>query len=181
MQPMLDDLELPQVQEITTLERRVLAEHRAPGMAGSLLQNLGRRPARLLLWGVATGPDALEFTRKLESKFTGGQPVPFAADIVADARIDKVIISDLRVQDLAGRPQRFAYVVALREHIDPVEAADTAGLDAEQLDEARALVDGMLPGLLGGLDFVTGVERFVPRLGSLLSRLQKVNAAAGGG
>ena len=44
MRPMLDDLELPQVQQVVTYERRALAEHKQPGMAGSLFQNMGRRP-----------------------------------------------------------------------------------------------------------------------------------------
>lgn len=38
--------------QIATLERRALAEHKPPAMAGSLLQNLGRRPTRLALWGI---------------------------------------------------------------------------------------------------------------------------------
>ena len=37
MNPMLDDLALPQVQEIAVIERRTLAEHKPPGMDGSLL------------------------------------------------------------------------------------------------------------------------------------------------
>ena len=56
---MLDDLELPLVQELTTYDRRTLSELKPPGMSGSLLQNLGRRPLRIVLWGVATDPDAL--------------------------------------------------------------------------------------------------------------------------
>jgi len=58
MRPMLDDLPLPQVQEISTNEQRALAEHKPPSMAGSLLQNMGRRPTHLTLWGVASGPEA---------------------------------------------------------------------------------------------------------------------------
>ena len=65
MRPMLDDLELHQVQELATYDRRMLAEHKPPGMDGSLLQNLGRRPGHLALWGVKTGPDALEFVETL--------------------------------------------------------------------------------------------------------------------
>ena len=38
MRPMLDDLELKLVQEIDTYELRTLAEHKPPGMSGSLLQ-----------------------------------------------------------------------------------------------------------------------------------------------
>jgi len=91
MRPMLDDLELPQVQEISAYDRRTLAEHKPPGMSGNFLQNLGRRPTRLVLWGVATGPEALTFTQKLDNKFRSAKPVPFTADIVTDAEIDLMV------------------------------------------------------------------------------------------
>src|SRR2546427_6263143 len=98
---MIDDLELPQVQEIETKDRRTLAEHKPPGMDGSVLQNLGRRSTRIELFGVASGPDARAFVEKLDGKFRAGTPVPFAADIVADAEIQQVLIDDLSVQDVA--------------------------------------------------------------------------------
>jgi hypothetical protein len=176
---MLDDLELPQVQEIATLERRVLAEHKPPGMAGSLLQNLGRRPTRLTLWGVASGPDALSFVEKLDGKFRAAQAVPFSADIVADAAIERMIIDDLRVQELAGRPERYAYVLTLREFIEPVEPKDDSLLDADILGEAAGLIDDMIPGLDLGLGFASGLERFVGPLTDLLTRLQQANRAIG--
>lgn len=177
MKPMLDQLELPQVQEITTLERRTLAEHKPPKMSGSLLQNLGRRPTRLALWGVATGPDAQRFVDELDTKFRDGNPLPFTADIVAEAAIDRVVIDDLRVQELAGKPQRFAYVMTLREFIEPVEPEDLSPLNAEI--EAGAL--SFMNDLVGGLDllpdFATGLEQFVEPLGGLLTRLQEFNRA----
>lgn len=175
---MLDDIELPQVQEIATLERRVLAEHKPPSMAGSLLQNMGRRPTRLALWGVATGPEALEFIQKLDDKFRAATPVPFVADIVKDAEIEQMLIEDLKLQDLAGKPERFAYVLTLREFIEPVEPEEASLLDGSILDEAQNLMDGLVDGLNIGLDFATGLERFVPRFSDLLSRLQQFNQAA---
>lgn len=177
MHPMLDDIELPQVQEIATLERRVLAEHKPPGMAGSLLQNLGRRPTRLTLWGVATGPEALEFIQKLDDKFRAATPVPFVADIVKDAEIEQMLIEDLKLQDLAGKPQRYAYVLTLREFIEPVEPEEPSLLDGSILDEAQNLMDDLVDGLNIGLDFATGLERFVPQFSDLLSRLQQFNSA----
>ena len=172
MNPMLDDLALPQVQEIAVIERRTLAEHKPPGMDGSLLQNMGRRPTRLALWGVASGPDAQDFVGKLDGKFRDGKSYPFTADIVADSKLEKIIIENLRVQDLAGKPQRYAYVLTLREYIEPIESQDTSLVDAAIKDDAKNLMDGMLPGLTTGLDFVTGLERFVAPLSSLLRRLQ---------
>ena len=184
MRPMLDDLELPQVQEIATHDKRALAEHKPPGMEGSLLQNLGRRPSRLVLWGVATGPEVLDFVEKLDGKFRAGEPVPFTADIVADAEIEEVVIDDLQWQELAGKPERFAYVITLREYIEPIEPEDTSFLDSDILDDAEGLIDDLVDGLDIGLDFATGLEQFVSPLSDLLSRLQQfqedVEQARGG-
>jgi hypothetical protein len=175
MRPLLDDLELVQVQEIGTYDKRALAEHKPPGMAGSLLQNLGRRPARIVLWGIATGPDALQFTQNLDDKFRAGQPLPFIADIVAESKIEKVVIDDLRFQDLAGKPERYAYVLTLREFIEPKEPQEAAPLDGSILDEAQSLVNQITGGLDAGLNLPTGLERFVAPLGELLARLQQTN------
>ena len=175
MHPMLDDLELPQVQEITTYDRRMLAEHKPPGMAGSLLQNLGRRPGSLVLWGVKTGPDALAFIEDLNGKFRTGDPLPFVADIIADAAIEQMIIDDLQWQELAGKPDRYAYVLTLREYIEPVEPEDTSFLESDILDDAQGLIDDLLDGLDIGLDFATGLERFVGPLTELLGRVQNAN------
>ena len=180
MRPMLDDLELTQVQEIRTQDRRALAEHRPPGMDGSLLQNLGRGPARVALWGIASGLDAKKLAEKLDDKFRAGAAVTFTADIVADAEIQKVKIDDLRLQELAGKPDRFAYVLTLREYIEPVEPADASGLDADILGEAQSLVEGLVEGLDGGAEFAAGLARFVPRLTGLLGRLQDFHKALGG-
>lgn len=173
MRPILDDLELPHVQEIATAERRVLAEHKPPGMDGSLLQNLGRQPTRLVLWGVAAGPDAREFVDQLQAKFRARRPLPFSADIVTDAEIDTMLIEDLQWQELAGKPERFAYALTLRDFITPVEPADALAVDTSVLADARSLMEGLIPGLDIGLDFVSGLERFVGPLTDILARLRQ--------
>jgi hypothetical protein len=177
MRPMLDDLELPQVQEIRTHELRALAEHKAPGMAGSYLQNLGRRPALLLLWGVASGPDARDFLAKLETKFRAGQPLPFTADIVTDSTIEKVRVEDLKLDEVAGRPDRFTYVLALREAIEPVAPATApavdGGLDADLLADAAQLTGDLVAGLAAGRELLDSLARFVPQFTDLLTRLRQ--------
>jgi hypothetical protein len=174
---MLDDLELPQVQEISTYDHAALVEEKPPGMAGSLLQNLGRRPTRMILWGVATGSDALAFTQKLDGKFRAGKPAPFTSDIVKDSNIDQVFIEGLQFEELAGRPQRFAYVLKLLEYIKPVEPADASLLDTNILGDAKNLMDGIVNGLSIGLNFATGLEKFVPEMSDLLTRLTKFGDA----
>jgi len=181
MRPMLDDLELPQVQEIRTHDRRALAEHKAPGMAGSYLQNLGRRPALLILWGVATGPGAREFLAKLEAKFRAGQPVPFTADIVTDSKLEKVRVEDLKLDEIAGRPDRFTYVLALREAIEPVAPqgapAAAPGLDGDLLADAAAQMGDLVAGLVAGRELLDGLARFVPQFTDLLARLRQLGTS----
>lgn len=174
---MLDNLELPLVQEVNTLERRALAEHKPPGMDGSLLQNLGRRPFRLALWGVAAGAEAASFVEQLDGKYREGKPVPFTSDIVADAQLEQVVIQELRVQELAGRPERFAYVLTLCEYIEPAEPQAAPALDGDILADAQGLMDDILAGLDLGLDFFTGLEQFVPALSGLLAQLAEFNEA----
>lgn len=177
---MLDDIELPQVQEITTHEQRVLAEHKPPGMAGSLLQNMGRRPTRLILWGVAAGTEAQSLIEKLDDKFRAGEPVPFTADIVADAEIEQMVIDNFRVQDLAGKPQRYAYVLVLREYIEPPEPEDASFLDSDILNDAQNLMDNLVEGIDIGLDFASGLEQFISPLSDLLTRIQDFRKAIEG-
>jgi hypothetical protein len=177
---MLDDLELPQVQEITSYDRRMLAEHKPPGTDGSLLQNMGRRPLHLTLWGIKTGPDALQFVETLEQKQRAGQPVPFVSDIIADAEIEQMVIDDLQWQELAGKPDRYSYVLTLREFIEPVEPEDTSFLEENILGDAGELFDNLLDGLDFGLDFATGLERFLGPLTDILGRLRQFNQGIGG-
>lgn len=175
MQPMIDELELPQVQELDITERRDLAEHRAPGMDGSLLQNLGRGPACLALWGVATGPTALELTEQLDAKFRAGEPVAFVADITTDSEIEEMLIDDLRLQELAGRPDRVAFALTMREYVEPVEPADVSPVESDLLGDAQDLMDDLVDGLDLGLPFATGLEGFLPQLQGLFERLQQFN------
>lgn len=176
MRPMLDDVELPQVQEVRTGHRRVLAEHRAPGMDGSVLQDLGRRATRIEVLGVASGPAAATVIAALRAKLAAATPVPFTADAVTDLALDSVMVDDLVVEELAGRPQRIAYTLTLREHLTPTDAGRASGVDADALDEASDLV-GDLAGAFGSLGdaakVIAGLEPFAGRLGDLFERLQK--------
>ena len=178
MRPMVDDVELELVQEITTYDLRNLAEHKPPGMDGNLLQNLGRRPTRLVLWGVATGPEALQTTQKLDEKFRAARPVSFTADIVNDAEIQKMFIDDLKIQDLAGKPERFAYVLALREFIEPVEPATTAGpLDTSAFGDALGDLDtDILGDALAQLENLTSGLGILQELSDVIGRLSQATA-----
>jgi hypothetical protein len=174
IRPMLDDLELPQVQEITTYDRRSLTELKPPGMAGNLVQNLGRRPERVMLWGVATD-DALGFSQKLDAKFRAAKAVPFVADIVADAKLDLVLVEDLRLQELAGKPQRFSYVLTLREFIKPVDpvaaAAAAAAVDTDIVKDAVKHVKDLLDVVHAAGALAIELEQFIPIFAEILASI----------
>lgn len=180
MRPMLDDLALPQVQILRLHDRRRLAEHRAPTMDGSYLQNLGRSAGAIAVAGVASGPTAQAFLEALSAKFDAGVPVSFVSDIVADAEIEAVLIDDFKVRDLAGKPERYAYALVLHEHREPAEPEDLSALQDDLLGDAGDLIDDLVEGLDLSLDFTTGLERFVGPLTEMLGRLQALNRGNGG-
>lgn len=179
MRPMLDDIALPQIQTLHVKDARALTEHRSPEMDGSYFQNLGRRATTIHLAGVASGPDALEFLETLTKKFDAGEPVTFVSDIATDAEIDKVLIDDLKTREVAGKPERFAYAMVLREFLEPAEPDDLSLLDDSILEDATGLIDDLVDGLDLIPDLATGLERFVQPLTELLSRLQTLNRVNG--
>jgi hypothetical protein len=171
VRPLLAAIELPQVQEIRVADIRSIAEHRPPGKDGSLLQDLGRVPAHLTVWGVATDPNTPALLEQLKTAMRAGDPVPFVADITSDTEIENVIIDDVEVRQLAGKPDRFAYAVTLREHMEPVRPADVSAFNADILGDAAGLLDDLLDGLDLAAGFATGLDQFVQPLGDLLERL----------
>jgi len=130
VKPMLGDLELSLVQRVRTAEERALVKHAVPGLNGAVFQNLGRHPTVVTLTGVLVGEEVLDGLSKLRQKFQAREPVPFVADIVAGTRVDQVLIEHLRVRELAGKPQRFEYLVVLREFIPPPAPAPIVSPDA---------------------------------------------------
>ena len=84
-----------------------------------------------------------------------------------------MIIDDLRFEEIAGRPDRYAYLLTLREHQEPVAPAVTPGLDESILDQANQLVDEIANGLAALPGLVTGLEPFAGTLGDFLSRLRE--------
>ncbi len=114
---MLDGVELEQVQKVEAEDKEVLAQHGVPALEGDFLQDLGRRVTRLTLTCVITGPEAGNQLKVLREKFRGATPVPFVADIATATKVNKVLIEEMGVRELAGKPERFEYELTLREFI----------------------------------------------------------------
>jgi hypothetical protein len=161
MRPMLGDLELETVQRIETEEGQVLTRHQIPALEGDFLQRLGRRGSRVSLAGVVVGPEVRERLQKLRAKVRTAEPVAFASDIATATRLAEVLVEELDVREIAGRPERFEVALALRELTEPpaaesgeeevpadeevdTEAAEAADEDAEETVEQIAADLGVL-------------------------------------
>jgi hypothetical protein len=180
MRPMLDDIPLPQIQSLVVRDARSLAEHRSPEMDGSYFQDMGRHATAILVSGIASGPDSLGLLGSITEKFDAAEPVSFVSDIVTDAEIEQVLIDDFKTREIAGKPERFAYALVLREFLEPVEPEEVGILDDDILQDATDLIDDLVDGLDLSLDFTTGLERFVEPLTDLLGRLRALNQSGGG-
>jgi hypothetical protein len=158
--PILGDVELRTIQSITTLERRSLVEHRVPGMAGSAFQDLGRFSTRVKLNGILFGENARTDLETLRTKFHAGEALPFAADITTATEIVDVLIEDLRVVEVAGRPNTFAYAVVLRESPPPPPPLDPlAGVNTDILGAAQSLFDQAV-GLVDVINSLDDIPNF---------------------
>lgn len=151
IKPMLADIELPLVQRVEAEERQALAQHEVPALEGDFLQGLGRRASRVTLAGVMTGPEAGESLKVLREKFRAAAPVSFVADIATATRVDEVVIEELGVRELAGRPERFEYAVTLREFVQPPANAEeqTEVVDESAEADAEAQTEEAVEGIAG--------------------------------
>ncbi|WP_322748769.1 MULTISPECIES: OmpA family protein [unclassified Frankia] len=117
VKPMLGDLELQLVDEIESDQDRVLQEHPVPGLEGDLTTDVGRRATTITLTGALAGEKAGADLKALREKFLTAQPVAFAADIATAARVQDVLIEEMGVRALAGRPELYEYSFTLREFV----------------------------------------------------------------
>ncbi len=175
IRPMLGDVELRTVQNIATVERRALVEHRVPGMAGSAFQDLGRPSASIKLEGVLFGEESRAQLEGLRGKFQAAEPVSFAADIATATEIVDVLIEDLRVIEVAGRPGTFLYQIVLRESPpSPPPPDPLAALNADILGDAQDLFD-QATGLADVINTLGSVPSFgdpTEQLGGILDQFE---------
>src|ERR1044072_8881957 len=119
VKPMLGDIELELVQRIEIDDDQILAQHSVPALEGDFLQGQGRRASRVLPAGVLTRPKAGESLKTLRDKFRAAEPTIFVADIATATRVDEVLIEEMTVRELAGKPERFEYGLWRREKLTP--------------------------------------------------------------
>ncbi len=144
LKPMLGDLELQQVQRIETEGDQLLVSHRVPALEGDFLQGLGRRGSRIALTGVLTGAASGEGLKTLREKLKAAEPVSFVSDIATATKVDTVLIEEMEVRDLAGKPERYEYAFVLREYTPPpaeaTEEPPPAPVPPEPVEETGTLI-----------------------------------------
>ncbi len=175
IKPMLGEFALEGIEYVEAVESRALVEHRVPGMAGSAFQDLGRPSTSIKLEGILFGAESRTQLEALRGKLQAAEPVSFAADIATATEIVDVLIEDLRVVEVAGRPGTFLYQIVLRESPPPPPPVDPlAGLNADILGDAQDLFD-QATGLADVLNTLGSVPSFgdpTEQLGGILDQFE---------
>ncbi|MCS7220697.1 MAG: hypothetical protein RML36_09210 [Anaerolineae bacterium] len=182
IKPILDNWEIPRIETIRIVERRALAEHPIPGRQGSLYQDLGTRPATIVIAGSLAGDEMRDqFLQSVREKFQAGLPVTFTADITTATQIQYVVIEDMRFEEIAGSPDSFRYVIALRESPPPPPPGGLHDLDADLLDQALDLVSDIsdLTDLLDRLSIPNFGDPTPPLRGALDQMKAALNGLSG--
>lgn len=146
--PMLADWELPRVTRLETLETRDFLELPLPGRAGSLFQDLERRPARIIIEGSVFGSEAgLDLLNAVREHYGAGQPLTFVSDIVTGTDIQYVLLQQVHVQAEASAPDQIDYALWLIESPPPPPGNILGGIDTSLLDQAAGLLDDAMGAL----------------------------------
>lgn len=124
--PMLGELELEKVQHIIVDGDQVLVEQGIPALEGDFIQRLGRRARQINLQGFLAGSTVLDSLKQLREKLRAAEPVSFVTDIASATQVNQVLIEQMGVREMAGKPERFEYAFLLREFIPaPATATET--------------------------------------------------------
>jgi hypothetical protein len=174
--PMLGDFELPRVTRLETLEARDFLELPIPGRAGSLFQDLNRRPTRIVIEGSVFGEQTgLDFLSTVREKYLAGEPLTFTSDIATGTEIQYVLMQQLHVQAEASAPDQIDYAVWLAECPPPPPPGGVLdGIDAGLLDAASAMLDTAM----GALDALAALGS-VPELSDPTRPLAGIVEATG--
>jgi len=118
--------------------RRSIVELKIPGSSGNVLQDMGREPITILIKGEVWGPDAKATVTSLKAKSDAGDSVPFTSDLLAAASVSDVIVEELEVDQVAGNPTRYRYLMLLREFKEGGEATEGAASETDEIAEQEA-------------------------------------------
>lgn len=120
--------------------KRSIVELAVPGSDGNVLQDMGREPLTILLKGEVWGPKAKATVQSLKQKSDSGESVPFTSDLLAAASVSEVIVEEFEVEQVAGNPTRYRYLMLLREFKEGGEATEGAAFESGEVEEAQPVM-----------------------------------------
>jgi hypothetical protein len=167
--PMIDQWEPPFIERISATESRRLAVMPVPGLSGDLHQDLGRGALAVEIIGSLNTDQARDdFLKQVREKFLAGDPVDFVADIVKESELERVLIEQLDVEEVAGATDSFRYRIVLREYTEPPEPPAPAADFGLELDTDIGL------DALAGLDLLDlpAIAADIPDIGDLLAPIK---------
>jgi hypothetical protein len=113
-------LETRTVQKINTIDWRHIVELDIPGSIGNILQDMGSDPVRISLIGEFGGIDAKKALEQLRTKYDSNQPFNFSSELTTVvAEVNKVLIEELYVEEIAAAVNRYRYYMVLKEYREP--------------------------------------------------------------
>ena len=145
--------EIRNVYNISMGERRMIIEHKIPGSDDSILQDMGKEPLRISFEGIFLGEKAKENLQDLWSRFRQGKPLNFSSDITGIADVTKVLIEDLRIDDIAGNPNSYHYSIVLSEYREP---RPPQAQPPSQEEQAQEEVQSQADDTVASINYITG-------------------------
>ena len=81
-------------------------------------KDMGRHAGRIIVEGDIMGEGANDTIGELRKKYINGKPVEFVSKMSLEYGINKVIIEELNINSVKGRPYQFKYTLQLVEYIE---------------------------------------------------------------
>lgn len=176
--PIIGDITLTAVQEMSHVLDAGFAASPVPGLDGDPVQRAGRGSHAVRIAGVLRGETAADDLAALQTAASDGAEVSFAADITTALELQKVVITDLRARAVAGFEQLITYELDIVESPPlppPAEVSGFGGLDDFGLGALGFDTDimgdlaGIADDLAGAVDAVMDAADQLQALASLAS------------
>ena len=182
VKPMIGEYEVPGIQRIGTIEARRVVEIPVPGLEGGYHQDLGAGPVSVLIEGTLAGDDPEnDFLGKVRQMYNAGDPVDFVADIITATHVDKVLVTDLVLREVAGSADTFRYTVVLTQHVEPPPPSTGLGFgDLSDVTAGIAAEAAAAAGAMNVPDLLSTLPDLKDPAPLLKGTLDGVKAAVGG-
>ncbi len=123
----IGSVQLSKIHHIQTLEDASFVYQAIPGVAGDVVQDLGRAAVRLGVEGIFYGNERQTQLAALRQLYLAREPVDFIVDMLDQAYASQVTLESLNVEEIAQQPDQYNFRVVLREYIRPPRSNNSGG------------------------------------------------------